>query len=80
VSDTVAVEELVAIVNRRNRFSKDLPLVRQGWNSLTEDVLLMTGKYKGSRLLGPDEVPAGEMPGLMEGGRNGDRTRRFWRL
>ena len=79
VYNTVSVAQLVELINRRNRFSQDDPPVRQGWNSIVEEILLRTGNYKGFKLLGPGEVPVGHLPGLVNEG-SGDQTRRFWRL
>ncbi len=79
VANTVSVKQLVGLINRRNRFSRDPPTVRQGWNSIAEEVLLQTGHYRGFKLLGPNEVPVGHLPGLVEDGL-GDQTRRMWRV
>jgi hypothetical protein len=78
VADTLQIQQLVGLVNRLNRFSKDEPPVRKGWNLIVEEVLLQTGNYKGFKLLGPDEVPDGHIPGVGEGGSKGDQTRILW--
>jgi len=62
---TIKVADLIAIVNRRNRTSTCSPLVRMGWNSLLEEVLVETGNYAGFLLLSPDEVPEDEKPGIV---------------
>ena len=62
---TIKVADLIAIVNRRNRSSTCSPLVRMGWNSLLEEVLVETGNYAGFLLLSPDEVPEDEKPGIV---------------
>lgn len=79
MGNSVSVVQFVELINRRNRFSKDAPTVRQGWNSIAEEILLQTGNYKGFKLLGPNEVPNGQLPGFVPEG-SGDQTRRFWRL
>ena len=78
-NNTVSVRHLVEIINRRNRFSREAATVRQGWNFIAEEILLQTGNYRGFNLLGPNEVPAGELPGINEAGK-ADETRRRWRL
>jgi len=61
---TIKVQDLIDIVNRRNKHSTCSPEVRKGWNSLLEEVLHKTDNYNGFNFLAPDEVPEGEKPGI----------------
>lgn len=82
---TVNVKDLVERVNQRNQLSSCDPRVREGWNSLLEEVLHGSGNYQGfgyyeSHQLGKD-VPPGVIRG-KDGEKNTfpDETRRFYYL
>jgi hypothetical protein len=61
---TIAIAELVAIVNRRNQHSTCTPDIRKGWNSLLEEVLAMTDNGDGFSYLKEGEVPFEKDPGI----------------
>jgi hypothetical protein len=83
---TFNVAQLVETVNRRNRHSNCTPDVRQGWNSLLEEVLLEAGQYKGYNYLRFDDVAEDVLPGIILNHRGEgehefpDETRRFYYL
>ena len=62
---TFDVRELIETVNSRNRASTCDPKVREGWNSLLENVLFACGVYKGFSYLSASEVPAGQPAGII---------------
>jgi hypothetical protein len=64
---TVKVTRLIEIVNRHNRDSKGDPGIRRGANTLLETVLHESGVYAGFGYLTEQEVPAGELPGIVRG-------------
>jgi len=70
MSKTIKIARLIEKVNTRNQRSTCLPEVRQGWNSLLEDVLLGAGVYAGFNLLTAAEVPPGQEPGIRGEGLN----------
>ena len=61
---TIAVDDVVNRVNHMLAVSTCSQDIRAGYCLLVEDVLCMTGNYKGFRYLLQDEVPAGELPGV----------------
>lgn len=61
---TQHIFDIIAIVNRRNRLSTCRPEVREGWNSLLEQLLHDSDVYDGYRYLEDSEVPGGESPGI----------------
>ncbi len=61
---TFEVEILKKKINSRNRQSICSADCRNAWNSILVDVLTETNNYVGFRYLNPDEVPAGELPGI----------------
>jgi hypothetical protein len=69
---TVDVKALVEEVNYRNRESTCSAEVRDGWNSLLEEVLMSTKNYAGFGWLSAKEVPAGERPGIVWSGEGTD--------
>lgn len=61
---TVKVEDLVKLVNARNKKSTCSPDIRQGWNSMLEDVLHSTGNYQGYGYYTVEDLPEGQAPGV----------------
>ena len=59
-------EKLKVEINRKNRESTCEAKVREGWNSMLEDILFQTGNYNGFGFLTPDKVPSGHKPGIKE--------------
>jgi len=73
---TFDIQKLKDIVNKRNALSTCEPKVREGWNSLLEEVLHQNGTYNGFCYL--TEVPSGCKPGIDYANRfkDTDDTRR----
>jgi hypothetical protein len=71
---TIDVLFLLDKVNDRNRLSTCPADIREGWNSLLEEVLHSTGNYAGFGYLSANDVPEGEKPGISH---DGDFTPRF---
>lgn len=63
---TFSVYELLRIVNERNLKSICSADIRQGWNSLLEEVLHKTGNYSGYGYLEQKDVPEGCRPGIAK--------------
>jgi len=62
---TIEIEKLVNIANTALKYDQDHNNdYRRGVISMIEDVLHLSGNYKGYRYLGPDEVPEGSLPGI----------------
>jgi len=88
-----SVLDMIELVNRRNLESTCSPDVRQGWNSLLEDMLHATGNYSGFGYYSNDDLPSTVQPGVRvettdmgrgvaddmnERFRDCDDTRRFY--
>jgi hypothetical protein len=80
---TFKLRRLVEMVNRRNRNYTCSPDMREGWNSLLEEVLLNNDNYAGFCYLTAKEVPEGQLPGVERNGYDTqfpDDTRRIYYL
>ena len=79
---TFKVQELIDLVNYRNKNSKSTRDFRNGANAVLEIVLEESGNYNGFRYLTQDEVPEGELCGVIlseeEGNQFPDTSRRFY--
>lgn len=79
---TIQLVRMIEKVNHMNCVSTCSEGVRQGWNTLLEDMLHDAGAYAGFNYLRSDEVPVGEKPGIIvnNSGRNEypDETRRVY--
>jgi hypothetical protein len=79
---TVSIKAMVETVNARNRLSTCSAEVREGWNSLLEDVLHAGNVYAGFGYLTHDEVPAGHPAGIVHLSDDSivfpDETRRYY--
>ena len=78
---TCPVVDIAKLVNEQNRCSTCSPLIREGWNTLLEEILHDTGNYRGYGYLRSKDVPKGELPGIdgEEGNfTHPDETRRFY--
>jgi len=78
---TAVIEDIIAMVNERNRTSTCEPAIRDGGNSLLEKILMDNNRYNGFGYLTVDEVPEGHQPGRIRiEGKNTfpDETRRFY--
>ena len=64
---TVKIKLLIDKVNDLNRTSLVSPEIRIGWNSLLEDILHEADVYHGFAYLNQDEVPKGQLPGVVYG-------------
>lgn len=62
---TFRVITLLNKINERNRESTCNPDVREGMNSILEDILHSTGNYEGFSYLDQREVPSGHLPGII---------------
>ena len=62
---TTRIVSLIKYVNRRNEWSTCPSDVRNGWNTLLEQILHSSGNYAGFRYLQVSEVPPGEQPGIQ---------------
>ena len=61
---TFKVNELIDIVNRRNKESTCDKKVREGWNSMLEEILHLTNQYNGFIYLDENEVPVNCLPAI----------------
>jgi hypothetical protein len=80
---TTTIAFIKDVVNRRNRQSTCDPKVREGWNSLLEEILHANNAYEGFNYLTADKVPDGCEPGIIPSYDDGkhefpDETRRFY--
>lgn len=64
---TVNVVEMIEWTNRRNRESTCSAEIRKGWNTALEEILHLTGNYAGFGYLTVDQVPPGQLPGVIRG-------------
>jgi hypothetical protein len=75
--------DIIETVNDRNKSSIDSPDFRQGHNLLLEYILMLNKVYKGFTYLTSDNVPNGQLPGVMFKDGNTiwpDETRRNYLL
>lgn len=63
---TIEVKKILEMVNHRNRHSTCSPEIREGWNSLMEEILQANGVYSGFGYLGQEQVPSGQLPGMVK--------------
>jgi len=61
---TVNVRNLIEKVNHKNKVSTCDPLVRQGWNSLLEDILHQTDNYNGFNYYYESDLAPNTTPGI----------------
>ena len=57
-------KKIIEIVNLRNKKSTCCPEVRQGWNSLLEEILHANGDYKGFGYYTNFDLPVALNPGI----------------
>ena len=78
---TAKIEDMIELVNERNKNSTCQPLVRQGQNDLLEMILHKNGRYNGFRYYTKSEVPDKHPPGIKRVDNENtfpDDTRRFY--
>lgn len=63
---TFEVADLLEKINHRNMTSTCSSEVRDGWNSIMEEVLMRTNNYAGFSYLTAKEVPNGMLPGIAQ--------------
>ncbi len=66
---TVDVDEVRIKINDMLRLSTVSRDVRRGMQTAIEEILYMTGNYKGFRYLDQTEVPEGQRPGIIPGSK-----------
>ena len=64
MAKTIKVEKIRTQINSMIAGSTCSPDGRQGMIQVLESILHESGNYNGFRYLLPDEVPAGELPGI----------------
>ena len=65
---TVRLADVAEKVNARNRKSTCSAEVRDGWNSVLEDMLMEADAYLGFQYLEAEDVPDGHLPGIVRDG------------
>jgi len=65
MAKTVSIEAMIQVVNNRNAKSTVSAEMRTGWNCLLESILHDAGVYAGYGYLPAENVPAGQLPGVV---------------
>lgn len=74
---TVSIYKLLETVNYRNQHSTCAPEVREGWNSILENILMDAEVYGGFMYLDETQVPKGHLPGIVRNTEKPEGPHRF---
>ena len=83
VRKTVRIAKILENVNYRNKHSTCVPGIREGWNTMLEEILMDADAYAGYGYYEKKDVPEGCEPGIIRhddptDNEFPDETRRFY--